>query len=314
MSYKPYLEAVSHSRAWVWQQCKTRYSLKYLLKVKPLARDASFESWARFTRGNTIHAAMESAMVGLPLAQYLDEFVEEEIAKGLNEEQLAALPQIRDDALSIAERLCEWLPITDFAPFIHEGRPVIEMPLTAPLEGWPGGFQGYIDALMVHKRTGRVVAVDYKTLSQFKDESEINYNVQLPLYLYALKHMGVAEVNNFALIQIRSTPLKRKPRKIREDVQSFDTVRISEDGCFRWLPKFMSDTEIENIWADFSKLALSMSQFDRKYSYRSRSSFSCGECEYRFYCETALSGGDVRHILATKYTTPPASLKILTEE
>jgi len=314
MSFKQYLEAVSNSRAYVYQKCRMAYSLKYKLRVKPLAKDMHFESWERMFRGTVIHAGMEAALLGKNSAEYIRDEINAEAAKGLSAQQTQALAEIQESSLTVVENLCDWLPVTDFEPFLHEGKPVVELQLTAPLQGWPGGFNGFVDALVRHKPTGRIVCIDWKTKATFGSEGDELYQVQLPLYLYALRNMGIAHVNQFALIEIKSTPPKRAPRKVREDSGTFDGIRASSDGQFRWVPRYVSDAEIQNNWNEFAKMSLSMSRFEHQYAYMSRSPFGCKSCEYKLYCDTALSNGDVEHVLKNNFTTSPQSLRILTEE
>jgi hypothetical protein len=313
MSYKPYVESVSNSRAFCWLKCKMLYSLKYILRLRPLPKSMHFESWQRMFRGTVLHAGFEAALLRKDYKQYIQDEIDSESAKDLTLEQREALAEIQESSLIIVENLIDWLPIADFEPVMHEGRPLVEFQLTAPLEGWPGGFNGFLDGVVRHIPSGRVCLIDWKSKQTFGAEGGEYFQVQLPLYLYALKSMGILSLNQFALIEVKSTPPKRKP-KFREDSGTFDGVRVSSDGQFRWSPRSISDAEIDNNYAQFAKMALSMSRFTPEYAYMSRSEFNCKTCEYNVYCSTKLQNGDVPYILKNNYITTPASLRVLSEK
>ena len=315
MSYKPYLEAVSNSRAYNFSSCKQKYSYKYVLKIKNLPRDMHFSSWERMQRGVVTHAALEGLFLGESPEQFAKDAANEERAKECSPEQLVALDEMETNAAEIAAAFAEWLPVSDFAPYQHKGAPMLEFQVTAPMAGWPGGFNGYVDALLVHKQTNRLFIVDYKTRAQFPAEGSEVYHTQLPLYMMALKQMKVVEdLNTFVIIDIKSHPPKRKPRIFREDTGAFDGVRISENGAFRWTPRFISDYELQKTWDQFSKMALSMSRFtSHDFAYMTRSDFGCRTCEYRLICDALLAGDDVGNILTSNFKTPPAALKVLTD-
>lgn len=312
MSYVDYANSVSSSKAFCYQKCRQLYSLKYCLKVKPLPKTMYFDGWQRMFRGNVLHSAFEAALLGKDPALLVQETIDKEAARPLTQEMRDALPEIKESSLIIVDNLIDWLPICDFEPVLHNGVPLVEYTVTVPLPGWSAGFNGKIDAVVRHKPSGRVCLIDWKSKASFDKEGAEYYQVQLPMYLYALREAGVLHLNQFALIEVKSTPPKRKP-KYREDSGTFDGVRLSSDGQFRWSPRAISDAEVDNTYAEFAKMALSMSRFTPEYAYMSRSAFGCISCEYNTLCTSALQNQDLKFIVQNNYTLPPASLKLLTE-
>lgn len=307
-----YQEAVSNSRAYVFKSCKQRYSYKYILKIKALPKDQHFDSWERLIRGVVIHAALEGLFLGESPAQFAKDAANEERQKPLTEQQHSALDVMESNASIIAAQLADWLPASEFTPYIHNGKPLIEFEVRAQMPGWPGGFLGYVDALLIHKPTNRPFLIDFKTRATFPAQGSEVYHTQMPYYMYALRAMGVVQVNTFVLLDIKAEPPKRKPRTLREDSGTFDGVRLSESGAFRWTPRFISDAEIQRTWEQFAKQSMSMSHFtSHDYAYMARDPFQCTSCEFRLICDGLLGGDDVRTILTENFKSPPPALKVL---
>lgn len=309
-----YVVPYSFSRAWLYQSCKQRYSYKYTLKVKPLAKDMSFKSWSRMLIGTLIHAALEALLQGQSPEQFVADVIAEERAKGLRQEQLDALATMEPEALQIAANFADWLPLSDWELVYHNGVPLSEYKVVVPLKSGVGEFLGYVDCVLRHKETGRVLVCDFKSKATMSSDGDQAFIVQLPLYISALRQLGVIDTNMFAILELRSSLPKRKPRKIRIDEGSIEVFRQSVDGCFQYMPHFCSDEYLDAIWADYEKVCVSMSRFSHQYAYRNRSSFNCKDCEFRLLCEAQMKGHDVGYIAKHHYTTPPASLAILEQE
>ncbi len=306
------MEAFSHSRAWVYQGCKQRYSYKYSLRIKPLAKDAHLDQWERFTRGTLIHAALEGILKGHDPAKYVADVCAEERARGLRQEQEDLLALLEPECLQIALNFADWLPLSDWE-LVHDaqGNPLSEYELRLPLQSGVGEFLGYVDCVLRHKETGRLLVCDFKSKANLGKDGDENFVVQLPMYIYALRQLGIVDTNMYALLELKSSLPKRAPRKVRFDMESIDTVRESVDGCFKYVPKYCSDAYLENTWRDFETLCKSMSRFSHEYAYRSRNSYQCNTCEFKLLCEAQLTNSDVNFIAKNNFKTPPASLLVL---
>jgi hypothetical protein len=261
-----------------------------------------------------LHKGFEARLLGLDVPTEVANLIAQESERPLTEEQREQLPIMQADAEIITDNLSDWMGFgTDFVPLMHEGKPMLEFEVRTPLPGWEGGFYGKIDAVLKHVPTGQITVADFKTLQAFPAEGSEIYAPQLPYYMYALRESGVLHCNRMAFVQVKSVPPKRTP-KLREDSGTFDGIRMSTDGQFRWVPRYVSDAELNNTWAELQTLALSMSRFTPEYRYMSRSPFGCADCEYHNYCDVKISGGDVENVLKANYNCPPAALKVLLPE
>ncbi len=309
------VESFSFSKAWCYNTCRRRFAYKYRLWLKPLAKDAPFDSWRRLFMGQLIHAGLEAAMLGRPASIEIGLQIDEERAKGLRDEQETELPVMQEEAALIVENFCEWLPVTDWEVVKnpHTGAPLIECELRVPL-ATGGDFLGYVDAVLKHKATGRVIVCDYKSKKALGAEGDEEYVTQLPMYIEALRRLDIVHTNTFALLEIKSSTPKRAPRKIRYDSESIDGIRESMDGCFRYVPKFCSDHYLTQTWKNFEKLAGNMGRFQFEHEYPNRSSFNCKSCEYRNLCNAVEYGADTKSVLTAGYESNPKALAIFDGE
>jgi hypothetical protein len=295
-------EYLSNSRSYVYNKCTKAYDLKYRQRIKTRTYKMGFKSWHRMFRGIAIHAAIEAGFLGKPIVETVRNLCIKERAKGLTDEQSDALAVIEEESPIVAESLLEWLPVTDWEPLRHNGRPMVEARLEWDLPGWRG-FLGFADLVATHKPSGRIMVLDWKTRETFEDEDVDQFNAQFALYSYVLGKMGV-QTHGSVLVEAKPTTPKRAPRTIRDDVGGIDCVRVSADGRFRSIPTFRSPTMLQSFWDDFCVQAKVIANTRDDEIYRSMNAFNCGSCEYASLCMAELRGHDVEHILNTQYNAP----------
>lgn len=299
-----YVETFSYSKAWTYNACKRKYSYQYKLRLRPLTKDAHLDSWSRLFTGTCIHAALEALSLGEDPAKYIADAIAEEKARGLREEQLDVLGIIEAEALMIATNFSEWFDMSQWEVVKHPttGKPLVEFELRVPLK-CGGEFLGYVDCVLRHKKTGKVVCSDYKTKKTLSPHGDEDFVTQLVLYLAALSKLGIVHANDFQLLEMKSSLPKRAPRKARIDTESIDAIRESEDGCFQVIPRYCSDTYIANVWEAFETQAANMMRFQHQYEYPNRSSFNCKGCPYRRLCDAQLFGEHIEDVLADGFET-----------
>lgn len=306
-------DALSYSGMYLANKCRQAYWYKYRDKVKPKSSTMHFEAWERMYRGILIHGYLEALFLGQDGAAAMADKVAEDRARSpFTAEMEDALSYMLDNSAAVAETAAEWLPASDWAPYIHNGKPMVEAELRHPLPGWPGGFVGYADLVAVHKPTGRVLVLDYKTRERFEAEGADQYNRQFALYQYVLNQMGIPCTGS-VLFEMKPEPPKRAARIQRIDEGGIDSTRVSTDGRFRLIPTFRSKTYLENLWADTVKEAAVIAGLKEQEKYRSMSSFNCSKCEYERLCQAELGGHDVQYVLQQFYNVPQ-SLTVIMEE
>ncbi len=308
-----YIESFSHSKAYTYNACKRKFSYQYKLRLKPLTKDAHLERWASMFTGTCIHAALEALSLSEDPAKYVADVITEEKARGLRKEQLDVIELIESEALMIAINFSAWFQMDEWEVLRHPqtGKPLVEYEVRVPLKNG-GEFLGYIDCVLRHKRTGKVVVSDYKTKKTLSPAGDEEFVTQLVLYIAALRKLGIVHTNNFQLLEMKSALPKRATRKVRVDSGSIDAPRESEDGCFQVVPRYCSDQYVDNVWAAFEMQATNMARFTHEYEYPNRSSFNCKTCPYRALCDAQLFGEDVAHVLDVGFEPNPVAKARLT--
>lgn len=297
-------EKLSYSRAYTHQKCKKLYDFQYLQRLKPLSKMVHTESWLRMMSGVSIHAALESCFLGEPMQAGLDEVMQEQKnLQGIDADKLKLLLEMQSECIQVASDFASWLPVSDWEPLTHNGKPMVEAELSAPIAGW-GAFTGYADLVARHIPTGRVLVLDYKTRNKFYAEGDDVYSQQFALYQYALKHMGIA-CDGSLLCEIKPEVPKSVRRKPTPDPGGIDGSRLSADGRFRTECTYRSETYINQVWADFEKQALVMAAFDpARDSYTNMSAFNCKTCPYLKLCQAELQGAALDDLRHDCYTWP----------
>jgi hypothetical protein len=298
-------ERLSYSRYYLYTKCRKAYEYQYIQKLTPAAGTVPPEAWIKRGRGILIHGACEAGLAGRPLADGINEqIVELEFPPrgGPGRPDLAATARtIAAECEQVAQDLLDWLPANDFEPLVVNGKLGLELELSCPVTGWKD-FMGYADLVVRHKPTGRVFVGDYKSTERFKSpESEV-FRVQMILYAYALRQMGV-KVDGALIVQLKPELPKGKPRKVRIDEGGIDAPRESADGRFQLTPTRYSDTYVDNVWSNFDRVAAEMAQFEAsRSSYIQMSDFSCGFCDYSALCSAELNDMDADWVRKNKFT------------
>jgi hypothetical protein len=280
-----YEESLSYSKRYAWNSCRQKFQYQYVRKLRSLPGDMPLEVWQNFSRGNLIHGILESFLRGQSAEVGIAKTIERFEKDGMSPAARLCLPDMKTSAKLVAQAVADWLPLSDWEPLEHEGKPTIETKLQAPLPGWPGGFVGYADLIARHKPTGRCFIIDWKSRNRFDAEDVGQYDLQLATYQHCAQHMGI-QVHGTALIEIKPEPPKRGPRYQRNDTGSIDSVRESSDGRMRWTPTFRSQALVDTLWADFSREAKAIARDQRNPDeiWRNTSAFGCGGCKYRRVC------------------------------
>jgi RecB family exonuclease len=284
--------------------------------VKVAPRDMHPDSWERLTRGIMIHAGMEAGFIGQSIEQLIQDACAEQEQKGLSAEQKVRLSGLYNDSVQVARDALAWLPVGDWEPVRGaDGAPMAEARLELPLDGWKSWI-GFADLVAVHKPSGGVYVVDYKTRGQFEQEDADRFNTQFLLYSKALAEMGI-HVDGSILFEIKPTPPRRARSVSGHDDGRITSVRTSADGRFRLTPTFRPKTLVDNYWDDFRRQAAEMARTTaqpvEQWSYRNMSSFGCKTCDFQTLCLGELHGHDVEHIANTTYVTPRSSLRVVEE-
>jgi hypothetical protein len=304
------MSSLSHSRAYVFTKCRKQYDYKYRKNIKTLPKNLYLDSWERMNRGILIHAGMESGFLGEPVYQGINEHIEELQKQVLSDEQKAMLPGMAQDSIAVACAALEWLPVTDWEPVIHNGKPMVEAELRMPIAGWED-YVGYADLVARHKPTGRVLVLDYKSRERFEAAESDRFNKQFALYQYVLGFLGV-HCDGSLLVELKPTPPRRAVRGGNVDIGGIDSERISACGRFRSIPTYRSQTFLENTWRNFEREAKVMAYVGDEEIFTNMNAFVCKDCPYQRLCQAELNGEDADYILRTQYQRP-GSIKVVCE-
>lgn len=309
-------DKLSYSRTYSYLKCLKMYQYSYIDKLTPKAGTVSVESWLPRQRGQIIHGGMEYALLGKDIEagcrQAFQDIVapEETWKQAAGDAQRLALEGIMEELIQVTKNAADFLGVEDFEPVMHNGFPMVEVEVTHPLPGWKS-FTGYVDVVVKHKPSGRVFVMDYKSVTRFNAAEDEVYRVQMIAYTKALKSMGV-HVDGALILSIKPELARRPPRKIRIDSGTIDTVRESEDGKFMLVPTLYGAEYVDNVWANFEKMALAMANFKAEDAYTNISSYGCNFCDFKILCQAELSGGDAEYIRSSKYSSRNPGRKSLT--
>lgn len=207
------MSSYSYSQVSTYNSCKGKHQLQYEEKIFPI-----FTTNQNLNIGSCVHAGLAAAMRSYWEDQNSDlpTEIRHENAKAhahtamqfwyannLPDSSLTLVDPIMgvsavaDDFMEeweagfeLAEQLTyrtlDHLNLPDnYEVLTINDAPVVEFRLEAVL---PDGqkFAGYIDVVLKDKVTGLIHVVDWKTKTQFIDESDLEFDSQMPLYLWAL--------------------------------------------------------------------------------------------------------------------------------
>lgn len=183
----------SHSKLSTFEQCKLKYQMKYLQKLKP-----DFEKTIEAHLGTCVHDTLEwlYSEVLNGRVPNLDKVIlkyQETWGETYNEEfSIAKLEMKEEDYFKKGIKF-----IVDYylkhQPF-NDGTIALEKQIYVELHpDFPHKFTGFIDRLVYNKDTEEYEIHDYKTTSTIPNKEKVEADRQLALYSIAIKQMYGAD-------------------------------------------------------------------------------------------------------------------------
>ncbi len=177
----------SHSKLSTFEQCKLKYQMKYINKLKP-----DFEKTIESHLGTCVHDSLEwlYAEVLRGKVPSLDQLVlkyQEIWGESYNEEFSIAKAGMKEE--NYFEKGIKF--IVDYyikhQPF-NDGTIALEKRIYVELHpDFPHKIMGFIDRLVLNPKTGEYEIHDYKTASTMPDKEKVEADRQLALYSIAIK-------------------------------------------------------------------------------------------------------------------------------
>ena len=292
----------SNSQSYTWAKCPKQYAYKYVVGLKPLARDMREESWLRMGCGIIGHGGMEYGMLGMSIDAGVRAKAAELCAQNVPQEFKDALLAQVADISALAQSAAAWLPISDWEPIQRNGAPMVEARLELPLPAPWAGLVGYADMVARHKPSGRIMVVDYKFRGKFEAEDSDRYNRQFALYQHALNLAGI-ECHGSLLFEIKTPAPKRVPKTTHDDFGSIDAPRTQAEGRFRTTPTFRSAKYVAALYADTVKEATAAAACTLANAYRNLNAFNCKDCAYLRICQAELTGEDTEDVIQSDFSS-----------
>jgi len=177
----------SHSKLSTFEQCKLRYKMRYIQKLKP-----DFGKTIEAHLGTCVHDALEwlYSEVLKGRVPSLDQVIlkyQETWGETYNEEfSIAKLGMKEEDYFEKGVKF-----IVDYyfkhKPF-NDGTIALEKQIYITLHpDFPHKIMGFIDRLVLNPKTGEYEIHDYKTATTIPDRDKIEADRQLALYSIAIK-------------------------------------------------------------------------------------------------------------------------------
>lgn len=289
------MERLSYSRMQTFLKCRHQYYLKYVLGLNPKPKTMYFDVWERFTRGSLIHAGMEGGFLGTGVARGIDEWIVDNRKRpGFTDEQEANLPTMRTNAIAVADQALAWLPVSEWEPLEHNGKPMVEAELLVPIPGWDGVVM-FLDLVARERSTGRVFVVDWKTRERFEGDDDDTYATQFVMYQYGLRHFNIP-CDGSMIVEMKPKPPARATTE-----------------QFRKKRTLHSDEYITNVWNEVLAVSQQMLAYEGQCT-RNISAFNCKGCFYERICQAELRGYDTEDIIQDGYVKKSSSTtpKIIT--
>ena len=183
----------SHSKLQTFEQCKLKYKLKYIDKIKPPIK-GSIEGHL----GSTVHAALEwlyqeIMKSNLPQLDNVLEKYLETWQKNFSEELIIVKKDMTDqDYLNKGVKF-----LTDYYfknhPF-KDGTLETEKKIFIKIKDTNHSLMGFIDRLVHNKELNRFEIHDYKTASSLPNQEYFENDRQLALYSIAIKEQYKKDV------------------------------------------------------------------------------------------------------------------------
>ena len=192
---------LSNSKEKCWRRCPKKYEFKYVYKLRPKKRKLTLE------RGSWIH---ELLMV------HADGEDWEARHKELTRKFYTLFEEEREDLGDLPTE-CYWIMKRYLKTYENEDKQmrVVDTELDEIIE-LPNGlrFQVIVDKITEDKKTGNLIAWDYKTRKNFSDADSMLLDPQLTRYFWALQKMGYSPLVAVAYDEIRTKP-PTEPKALR---------------------------------------------------------------------------------------------------
>lgn len=330
----PVQNALSISQMQTFLRCRKQWEYSYIYRIMPRI------DRPKMTTGKIIHSAFASAWLqkAVKPSVELEEMLEtgrakirEEFAEYMNsilylEEEEESLREIETVALEVFNRAFvgfrphEWEPVISKA-----GHPMVEVHFLVPCVP-KKPMQGYVDLVARNVLTDQVWQIDYKFMSTMGDPSDEMFNVQNPVYQYALDKMGVSTVGSltfFALNKGVTMPNINKNgtisrAKINCDWESYARFcaengqdpanyeeemvpKLSEIEWFRFNREYRNAETIKKVWKEIvTGTGYEITKKQTRYP-RNISHMTCRMCQYQQLCHAEIRGYDTDFILKASY-------------
>lgn len=177
----------SHSKLSTFEQCKLKYQMKYIQKLKP-----DFEKTIEAHLGTCVHDSLEWLYSEVLRGKIpsLDQVIlkyQETWGEAYNEEFSIAKSGMKEE--DYFEKGIKFIVDYYFKhqPF-NDGTIALEKQVYVELHPeFPHKITGFIDRLVYNKETGEYEIHDYKTANTIPDKDKIETDRQLALYSIAIK-------------------------------------------------------------------------------------------------------------------------------
>jgi hypothetical protein len=184
---------LSNSKEKTWRRCPKKYEFKYVYKLRPKRRQLTLE------RGSWLHELLMVHADGHDWEQRHKELTKQ--FYGLFEEEREDLGDLPTECFRIMKAYLRTWEIED-----RQVR-VVDTELDEIIE-LPNGlrFQIIVDKITEDKKTGNLIAWDYKTRKNFGDTDSMLLDPQLTRYFWGLQHMGYKPLVGVGYDEIRTKP------------------------------------------------------------------------------------------------------------
>lgn len=184
---------LSNSKEKTWRRCPKKYEFKYVMGLRPKKRQLTLE------RGSWIHELLMVMGDGEDW-RTRHKALTKEFYK-LFEEEREDLGDLPTECFSLMKRYeRQWAQEdAQYRIIDTELDEIIELPNGLR-------FQMIVDVIKEHKKTGRLIAWDYKSRKNFADSDTMILDPQLTRYFYGLRKMGYEPLVGVGYDEIRTKP------------------------------------------------------------------------------------------------------------
>lgn len=342
-------EMVSVSQLQTFLSCKKKWGYNYVEGLKPRVERSYL------TIGKLCHKGMQVAMQELwglqqskdsgstnwfnEIANKAVEAIREEYDNyvcntDLLDEEMPDMEQMLHDAVSVfCQAFREFMPWNYEVVTLYErGKPIpaLELHFRVPCPPTKG-LHGFIDAILMDRRTGFVWCVDYKFRKSLSPDEDEAFNIQNAVYAYACQKMGV-DITGTMTWQHVNTPAA-DPSILKDGKISRSKIKTTWDHyaqfCidngqdpeqyylemeeklrdiewYRATLEYRNPETIDRIWRECvipAAKGVKAAHGKKANNYRSLYPWNCKMCQYQSICQGELRDYDVEAIKSREYTT-----------